>query len=168
MGTARIGLRIKVRLSSSRRNPDEIVFLEEGWNLRALTGSRAWKAMPAFLIRDLDHLRLSKVDMLNYQRRHLAYEDRYRGNSALNRRESKFHKTDLALVENQDVLGALSAIDEFRRGIGNCFVVGCSQPSCTRAYMAVAARPTDVAKFGTSSRKTHFWKRPKLKPDHWH
>ena len=117
VGVVRIGLRIKVRLSSSGRNSDEIVFLEEGWNLYALTGSRAWKAMPAFLMRDLDHLQLSKIDILNYQRHYFEYEDRYRGGSALNRREFKFGKTDFDLFENRDVLGAVSAIDEFRRGI---------------------------------------------------
>ena len=73
--------------------------------------------MPAFLMRDLDHLQLSKIDMLNYQRHYFEYEDRYRGGSAPTRREFKFDKTDFDLLENRDVLRTLSAIDEFRRGI---------------------------------------------------
>lgn len=105
---AKIGLRVTLSSLDGGRRSDELVSVEELWNLAPLTGSKAWKPMPpASFLREGSRgaevggqliLFNSEAEMLHYRGRN-------------------YGKFDPSILENRAAVEALIAIAEFRAGI---------------------------------------------------
>lgn len=107
VGDTRVGLRVTFSSLDGRRG-DELVSVEETWNLGAMVGSRAWRPMPpvGFLrkggrVAEVGGQMIlfnSEAELLHYQGRH-------------------FEKFDPAILDNKAAVDAIVAVSEFRSGI---------------------------------------------------
>jgi len=69
-----IGYRVRMSMSISGKNTDEIVSSNEDWNLNALTGSRAWRSIPAYYLFDFRRGLRRSQKMTQEMERYERYE----------------------------------------------------------------------------------------------
>lgn len=114
----RIGYRLRLHLSVSGKNSDEISGISEEWNFGAITRSRAWKSLPPGVFPISTRIRpgtRSITQTINLKRRDL---DRYlylqwKSNSELSQRDFFPDET----IENPEVALCAQRVMNFCQGI---------------------------------------------------
>lgn len=152
VGKHKIGLRLKILLSSSSRNPDEVAGITEEWNFHSITRSRAWKEIPAFI-----YMRGSNHNRYLYQRELFEYRERMRrigvvpDNAVLGA-----GKIDFGLLENKDIARVLDQIQLFRTGIAYYSASQFTDPTRCPSGFEVDENSRLSDSFGTSKAHLKF------------
>ena len=102
VGGSRVGLR-SVYGTADRSRRDEMVPLDERWNLSSITGSRAWRPMPP--------AHFLKRNMRFDPQEQLILVDEDEGRFTYSRR---FERFDTRILENPATIEAVIAVEEFR------------------------------------------------------
>jgi hypothetical protein len=109
----RIGYRIRLFLSVSSKNTDEVVAMSEEWNFQGITKSRLWRAIPASVLlgSSKDHDIRYVMDIERYERQ--LYESRK--HSVANFANPGYFNDDVNT--NEAVISSVSRVFYFCRGI---------------------------------------------------
>jgi AAA15 family ATPase/GTPase len=109
----RIGYRIRLFLSVTSKNIDEVVAISEEWNFNSITKSKIWRAIsPTMLFNSSRSQDLKFANDLDiYERQYFASRNLKRANF------SSSEYFDDNVNRNESVIFCVSKIFEFRRGI---------------------------------------------------
>lgn len=109
----RIGYRIRLFLSVSSKNTDEVVSISEEWNFQSITKSRIWRAISPLVL-----LETARDNNSRYTRDIEMYERQYFTSMQLKRADfstDNYFKNDVN--ENRDVIAGVGEVLKFCRGI---------------------------------------------------
>lgn len=101
----RIGLKMRFSVMESARR-DELVAVSEAWNLQSLTGSKAWRTLPA-----LEFFQNAKT--MQYTDDLFLFEE----NVVRHMSRSDLERNGIHLLQDETIRKAVSAITSFRAGI---------------------------------------------------
>ncbi len=110
----RIGFRLRLFLSISSKNTDEVVEVAEEWNFKSITSSRIWRAIPPTLIINSAKAQrggILDIDMSRYERQ--FFMNKKLAHADLSAKE--FFNDEIS--KNKKVIAAVNAVTIFRRGI---------------------------------------------------
>lgn len=109
----RVGYRIRLFLSVSSKNTDEVVAISEEWNFSSITKSKIWRAIPPTVLLSSSREKDSKfaMDIDLYERQYFASRNLKRANFS-----TTGYFTD-EVNENKLVISCVSKIFDYRRGI---------------------------------------------------
>lgn len=106
---AKVGLRVALSSLEGGRRSEELVSVQELWNLASFTGSKAWKPMPPAGLLIQEGKRLAGDASQFY----LFDEDL----DVMSFKGLHYERFDLSILQNPAAIQALIAIAEFRSGI---------------------------------------------------